>query len=274
MEKIPIAKIKKVANIRNDNVEIEDLASSIKEHGLLQPIIVSKVNGGYHLVAGHRRYNACKSLGWTEIPAMIENFDNPKVIQLTENMQRKNLSKIEEAESVHDLHEMLKVPRTRLAQILGKDAGWIEKRLRLYEVRKHLFSTGMLPTRLIDSMSFDIAYIVAKFEKKYWLQMCAYLLGKRWMPERIEEYCQGVVDPNYRPIRKTYEKNEVDTTTSRESIKKRPINQILEELGESEVDQFSIIKDDHDTIIKLLPSTEGSYRYLLKVLIKLGGEVI
>lgn len=265
MAKISIDKIKKVKNIRDDSIEIDDLKSSIKEHGLLQPIIVSRVDGEYHLVVGHRRYNACKALGWETIPAIVRDFKDPTVIQFTENMQRENLSKIEEAEITHELSKKLKVSTHRLSKIIGKNYIWVERRLGLYYVRKHLLSTGVLPTKLIDSMSFEIARIVARHEKKYWLQMCAYLLGKRWMPDRIEEYCQSVVDPNYQPPKKLKYHGRTEG---------RSITGLSDELKESPQDAFSIIKDDNECFIKLMCTTERSYKYLLMHLARIGGEII
>lgn len=265
MPKISIDKIKKIRNIRDDSIEIDDLKSSIKEHGLLQPIIVSRVNGEYHLVAGHRRYNACKDLGWSTIPAIIQDFKSPQLIQLVENMQRKNLSHLEEAESIHDLSVKLKVKKTRLANILGKGYQWIDQRLSLYDVRKHLLSTGILPTKLINSMSFQVAEIVAKHEQKYWLQMCAYLLGKRWARNKIIDYCESVVDPNYQPPSKTKYHGRTES---------RSITELSDERKESLQDAFSIIKDDNECFIKLMCTTERSYKYLLMHLTRIGGEII
>ena len=267
MAKIAIEKIRKVRNIRDDSTEIDDLKSSIKEHGLLQPIIVSRNGSGYELVVGHRRYNACKALGWKTIPAIVQDFKSPQIIQLVENMQRKNLSHIEESETIHNLFQKLKVGRTRLGKIIGKDVNWVNKRLALHEVRKHLLSTGMLPTMLIDSMSFDIARAVVKHDQKYWLQMCAFLLGKKWMPDQIEKYCQSVVDPNYQPAKRTYDKK--DPLSNPESI-----IELQQALKHSIRDSFSIIKDDHECIIKLMCTTETSYKSLLKHLCAIGGEVI
>lgn len=268
MAKISIERIKKIRNIRNDSVEIDDLKSSIKEHGLLQPIIVSRVDGEYHLIVGHRRYNACKALGWSTIPAIVQDFKSPQIIQLVENMQRKNLSHIEESDTIYELFQRLKVGRTRLGKIIGKDVNWVNKRLALYECRKHLLSTGMLPTALIDSMSFDIAKTVVKYEKKYWLQMCAYLLGKKWMPDQIEKYCQTISDPNYQPAEKK-QYNKQDPLSDIESIV-----ELQKAIKHSIRDTFSVMKDDHECMIKVMCTTKSSYTHLLKHLCEIGGEII
>jgi ParB family transcriptional regulator, chromosome partitioning protein len=83
------------------NTEIENLASSIREHGLLQPILIRPLERGFEIVAGHRRFQACKSLRWRFIPCKIREMSDKQAyeIQLTENIQRKSMDPIEEAEA-------------------------------------------------------------------------------------------------------------------------------------------------------------------------------
>jgi ParB/RepB/Spo0J family partition protein len=261
---IPISKIKKIGNIRDDSTEIDELKTSIKAHGLLQPIIVSVSEKNYKLIAGHRRLKACQALNWEEIPAVINDYKNHKIIQLTENMQRKEMNRIEESETIYELYNELSVTVGRLGRILGKNPAWLEKRINLYKVREHLLSTGMLPTSLIDSMSFDIAWIVGKYEKKYWLQMCSNLLGKTWYPEKIRDYCKGVVDPNYIPQKKKYTK-----TNDNQSI-----TGLHTDISDDYKDEFSILKNDSECIIKLLCTTKTSYKYLISTLQEAGGELL
>jgi ParB family transcriptional regulator, chromosome partitioning protein len=77
------------------------LISSIKEHGLLQPILIRPITHGFEIVAGHRRFHACKSLRWRHIPCKIREMSDKQAyeIQLTENIQRKTMEPIEEAEA-------------------------------------------------------------------------------------------------------------------------------------------------------------------------------
>ena len=81
--------------------ELVSLKSSIKEHGLLQPIIIRPLEIGFEIVAGHRRYDACKSLRWRFIPSKIRDLSDKHAyeIQLTENIQRKSMDPVEEAEA-------------------------------------------------------------------------------------------------------------------------------------------------------------------------------
>jgi ParB family chromosome partitioning protein len=85
------------------NTEIEALASSIREHGLLQPILIRPLDHGFEIVAGHRRFQACRSLRWRFIACKIREMPDKQAfeIQLTENIQRKSMDPIEEAEAFH-----------------------------------------------------------------------------------------------------------------------------------------------------------------------------
>ena len=82
-----------------DEEALQDLADSIKEHGVFQPIIIKKSIKGYEIIAGERRYRASKIAGLTKIPAIIRNFTDEQMMEiaLLENLQRENLNAIEEA---------------------------------------------------------------------------------------------------------------------------------------------------------------------------------
>ena len=82
-----------------DNDKLKELSESIKEHGVFQPIIVKKSIKGYEIIAGERRYRASKKAGLTTIPAIIEDFSDDEMMQISllENLQREDLTAIEEA---------------------------------------------------------------------------------------------------------------------------------------------------------------------------------
>ena len=86
---------------QKNSAELANLKSSIAEHGLLQPIVVRPLDHGFEIIAGHRRFAACKSLRWRFIPCKIREFSDRQAyeIQLTENLQRKSMDPIEEAEA-------------------------------------------------------------------------------------------------------------------------------------------------------------------------------
>jgi len=105
-----------------DDEKIEELAASIKENGLIQPIIVRKYNRGYQIVAGERRYRASKLAGLKTVPCVIKDIDDKQVdtLAIIENIQRENLSPIEEANAYKTLIDTYDMNQTELANKVGK----------------------------------------------------------------------------------------------------------------------------------------------------------
>ena len=91
--------------IRFDDEKIEELSNSIKEYGVIQPIIVTKKDNYYQIVAGERRWRASKKAGLTEIPAIIRNYSEQKnnEVALIENIQREDLNPIEKARALREI---------------------------------------------------------------------------------------------------------------------------------------------------------------------------
>ncbi len=129
-----------------DTAALQELADSIKEHGLLQPIVVRSVPGGvYQIIAGERRWRACKLAEITEIQVIIIEADDQKVLELAmiENLQRKDLSPIEEAMGYRDLMYICQMTQEALAKRLGKSRSVIANTVRLLS----------LPERAIDELN-------------------------------------------------------------------------------------------------------------------------
>ncbi|MEW6572301.1 MAG: ParB/RepB/Spo0J family partition protein [Bacillota bacterium] len=116
-----------------DEEGIAELAASIKEHGLLQPIVVRRIKKGYEVVAGERRWRACKLLGWQEIPALVRDYDDAKsaVALLVENVQRENLNPLEEAAAYQRLIDEFKLTQEEVARQVSKSRSAIGNALRL-----------------------------------------------------------------------------------------------------------------------------------------------
>lgn len=116
-----------------DEEALQELASSIKEHGVFQPIIVKKSIKGYEIIAGERRVKASKLAGKTDIPAIIRDFDDTQMMEiaLLENLQRENLSAIEEAMAYKKLQDTLNLTQEALASRLGKSRSHITNMLGL-----------------------------------------------------------------------------------------------------------------------------------------------
>lgn len=119
-----------------DEVAIEELAASIREHGIIQPIIVRKNGKKYEIVAGERRYRAAKTAGLTEVPVIVKDFDEQQMMEVAilENLQREDLTPIEEAEAYNSLIVKLNFTQEDLAQRLGKSRPHIANLIRLLQL--------------------------------------------------------------------------------------------------------------------------------------------
>ena len=115
---------------------INELADSIKEHGVIQPIVVRPVGDKYEIIAGERRYKASTLAGKTTIPAIVTDLDdkNSAEVALIENVQRQNLTPIEEAISYKKILDMGYLNQTTLADKLGKNQSTVANKLRLLEL--------------------------------------------------------------------------------------------------------------------------------------------
>ena len=116
--------------------EIEELANSIKKEGLLQPILVNKVGDHYQIIAGERRWQACKSLDMKTIPVRFWTADNDKALELAliENIQRSDLNPIEEAYGYKRLMERKGMTQSEVAQTVSKGRSTIANALRLLDL--------------------------------------------------------------------------------------------------------------------------------------------
>lgn len=117
-----------------------ELSNSIKEHGVFQPIIVKKSIKGYEIVAGERRYRACKLAGLEKIPAIIRSFTDEQMMEiaLLENLQRENLSSIEEAEAYKKMIDTLQLTQDELAKRIGKSRSHVTNILGLLRLPKEV----------------------------------------------------------------------------------------------------------------------------------------
>lgn len=116
--------------------ELEELAESIRKNGLLQPILVRRVGSKYQIIAGERRWQACKRVGMSTVPVVIKDADDDEsiILALIENIQRSNLNPIEEAYGYRRMMERGKMTQSEVAQAVSKGRTTITNALRLLEL--------------------------------------------------------------------------------------------------------------------------------------------
>lgn len=139
---IPVAQI--IANRfqprqRFDATAITQLAQTIDEHGLLQPIVLRQYQPDhYEIIAGERRFRAVSQLKWAEVPAIVEDFDDDETasMALIENLQREELTAVEEATAYRQLMNLNHLTQAQLATGIGKSQGFVANKLRLLKLTK------------------------------------------------------------------------------------------------------------------------------------------
>ncbi|NLB11146.1 ParB/RepB/Spo0J family partition protein, partial [bacterium] len=152
-----------------DPIALQELADSIKEHGILTPILVRRRANKYEIVAGERRFRASKLANKTSIPAIVQEFDDLQMseIALIENIQRENLSPLEEARAYAELQKKYNCTQEQLAKKVGKSRPYIANILRLRtlpirvqkELEKQNLSVGHVRTLIGLEEEEALAYI-------------------------------------------------------------------------------------------------------------------
>ena len=164
---------------------IRELAESIKEHGVIQPIIVRSVLRGYEIIAGERRFRASQQLGLATIPAVVKSFTDQQVMEiaLIENVQREDLNAIEQALAYQSLIDQFQLTQEELAAKVGKSRSHIANFLRLLqlpdEIKEHV-SRGTL------SMGHARAIVGVK-NAKMQKQLADKSIQGQWSVRELEE---------------------------------------------------------------------------------------
>ncbi len=190
---------------------ITELANSIKEHGVLQPISVRFEHGTYELIAGERRLRACKKAGINYIPALVANITDKQsaILAMIENIQRENLNYLEEAEGLQMLLFEYKMTQEELADKLGKTQSTIANKLRILklppEVKYSLIESGLTERHARALLKLKTTEDMVEVLKK----IVAQDLNVRKTELLIEKYLEKKVD----------DKNEQDTFRIKRIIK-------------------------------------------------------
>ncbi len=145
-EKIQILSIDKIYPNPNqprknfDEGSIEELANSVKAHGIIQPIIVTEDAKGYMIIAGERRWRAAKSIELKEVPCIVKHYNEKQLLEvsLIENLQRQDLNVIEEAKAYQYLISQYKITQEQLSEALGKSRSYLANILRLLRLDKRV----------------------------------------------------------------------------------------------------------------------------------------
>ncbi|MDV2581600.1 ParB/RepB/Spo0J family partition protein [Alkalibacillus haloalkaliphilus] len=235
-----------------DTEAIEELKDSIVEHGVLQPIIVRKAIKGYEIVVGERRFRASKEAGFTTIPAVVRELSEEQMMELAllENLQREDLSPIEEAEAFDRLINELKIKQDELAKRLGKSRPHIANMVRLLSLPEKV--RAMVNTKEL-SMGHARALLSIKDEDQ--LYLVAEKVRKEGLNVRQTE--ELITNLNNKPKKKQKTKKDVFITSKENELREKLGTGVSiqqgKQKGKIEIEYFD--REDLDRIIELLMYT-------------------
>lgn len=201
---IPISKIAPNLKQPRKNFkpeELDQLASSIKEHGVLQPLlVVEKTDGGYELVAGERRWRASQLAGLTTVPVLIKQWaDQQKLeVSLIENIQRENLNPLEEAFAYKRLIEEFNLTQQQVSERVGKSRSAIANAVRLLDLPDQV-QAALVEGKINSGQARALLSLLTPQEQ---LNMLSSMLGEKMTVRDLERESNKQKVLSNRPIRK------------------------------------------------------------------------
>lgn len=233
--------------------KLEELAASIIENGLIQPVILRKADKGYEIVAGERRWRACRKAGLKEIPCIIREFTDEQnmLIAIIENMQREDLNPIEEAEGLNQMIVNFGMTQEQVSKSVGKSRPYITNALRLLKLPSEIREM-LLANQLSAGHARAIAGI-SDTEKQ--IQLAEYAIKEGLSVREIEKIIKEENAPKKKISRKKAEKS-ADVRKVEDDLKqimgtKVNLNQSGKK-GKIEIEYYS--RDELERLIEMLKS--------------------
>lgn len=233
--------------------KLEELAASIIENGLIQPVILRKADKGYEIVAGERRWRACRKAGLKEIPCIIREFTDEQnmLIAIIENMQREDLNPVEEAEGLNQMIVNFGMTQEQVSKSVGKSRPYITNALRLLKLPSEIREM-LLANQLSAGHARAIAGI-GDTEKQ--IQLAEYAIKEGLSVREIEKIIKEENAPKKKISRKKAEKS-ADVRKVEEDLKqimgtKVNLNQSGKK-GKIEIEYYS--RDELERLIEMLKS--------------------
>lgn len=224
-----------------DDEKIEELSRTIHTHGIIQPIVVRPLdNGRYEIIAGERRWRAMKKLGWEEAPAIVKNLNDTETasVALIENLQREELSPIEEAVAYGKLLQLHQLTQEALAQRLGKGQSTIANKLRLLKLPQEV-QEALLNKQITERHARSL--IPLKDPEKQ-VKLLAEIIEKNLNVKQTEERVVKMLqEPKEKPKpkRKAYSKDvRIAVNTIRQSLTMVTDNGIALDAKEEEFEEY------------------------------------
>ncbi len=237
-----------------DEDSLQELADSIEQYGVLQPLLVKKKDGYYEIIAGERRWRAAKMAGVEEVPVIVRDFDENEIVEiaLIENIQREDLSPIEEAMAYQRLMKEYHLKQDQIAEKVSKSRAAITNSLRLLKLdprvqnmlEEEMISTGHARALLAihdGDMQYEIA--VKVFDEKLSVRDIEKMVKELNRPKKEKKK----EETEYQFLYKDLEESMKQILGSKVSIKNRKNNK-----GKIEIEYYS--RDELERIVDMIKS--------------------
>lgn len=228
---------------------ISELAQTLREEGLLQPIIVREDGEEYEIIAGERRFRAAQSLGWEKIPAIVNNLSDQQTasLALIENLQREDLNPIDEATAYENLMELNSLTQAQLAKDIGKSQSYVANKLRLLKLDPQIqeaLASGVITARhgrALLALSSDQ-------QKQALEQILSDKLNVKQTEELVAKLLEGPAKPKEkRKVFRMSQDMRVQINTIKEAVKLAKQSgikvKVAEQKGEDEYSITIVMKD-------------------------------
>lgn len=176
-----------------DKEKLDELADSIAAHGVIQPILVVKNGDRYQIIAGERRWRAAKLAGLKTIPAIVRDYDELKVFEvaLIENLQREDLSPIEEAAGYKSLMDKFGMTQERISERVGKSRSAVANALRTLSLPSEIIR--YIEEGLLSSGHAKV--ILSLSDAKMQIEAAKYIVSKKLSVRETENYIKSLIEP-------------------------------------------------------------------------------
>lgn len=251
-----------------DSEALKELSTSIKEHGVIQPIIVRKIGEKYEIIAGERRYKASALAGLTKIPAIIRNLDDKEAskVALLENLQRKDLTAIEEARTYQKILELDSMTQEELGRTMGKSQAAIANKLRLLALTDEV-QEALLNDQISERHARSLLNITNANEQ---VEMLERVINNRMTVRELDHAIRSLkLAPNEQQTISVEEKPVIDepketpVLTLEDLLKPQKLPEIKTEVKEETIES---LKSEEEPIEK--PVTESKFISDLPILDK------
>ena len=246
--------------LKFDEDTLTELAESIKKYGVIQPIVVKKVEDHYQIIAGERRWRAAKQAGLKDIPVIIKDYDEQQIaeIALIENLQREDLNPIEEAKAYQSLIEKYQLKQEEIAEKVFKSRSVITNALRLLKLDEEV-QLMLMEGKITNGHAKAVLGLEDKEEQRAVAQK---VVEEQLSVRDTEKYIKSLLDKKNEPaVTKPVLKNQTLYETLESRMKSRmgtkvQIKRKSDDKGKIEIDYYS--NDDLERIIELMGITKDT----------------